>query len=111
MRAYVQRDSATGEDAIGGKPVASWGALKTVPCFAWIKTEREPSDGNKTAVISDFRAIMPKGTDVTEIDRLEKITDRLGVTLHAGPIVIESVEEVHVGSRPSHLELMLRRVA
>jgi hypothetical protein len=83
-----------------------WEELEAaVPCRVWYSSEREVTDGDKTAAIEDRRAIMPLGTDVTEGDRILSVTDRRGNELFAGPIRIESV-----GRRIDHLALMLEAV-
>ena len=49
--------------------------------------------------------IVPKGTDITEDDKLVSIQDRLGVSISASDFRIESVIR-----RAGHLELVLEEV-
>lgn len=108
MRATVQRDSSKegDPDSWGHSEEPDWDDhLEDVPCRVWFNSEREVTDGQKTAAIEDRRAIMPLGTDVTEGDRIANVTDRLGAELFDGPIRIESV-----GRRQDHLALMLEAV-
>jgi len=49
---------------------------------------------------------MPKGTDIHEGDRLISITNRLGVVIFDGPLIVDAV-----GERVNHLQLTTRRIA
>lgn len=112
MRATIQRDAnaQTGatKDALGGQLAPSFADLSTTPtpCFAWSKGSRRVLNGaNETVLIKDDRAIVPRGTDVTERDRIFVIKDRAGTVLFTGPFAIDAVEP-----RADHLELALRRI-
>jgi len=105
-RAEIERDGATVSTDWNTPPVASWAShLIGVKCFVWAKPTREVVDENKTVVIDNLRCVMPLGTDVTERDRIASIKDRRGVTILAGPLRIEGVQNVL-----THLELILDRV-
>lgn len=106
-RATIERNSGAAEtDAWGDQGEPEWQThLIDVPCRAWFGTEREVTDGNKTAAVEERRAIMPLGTDVTEADRILSVKDRKGTVLFDGPIRIESV-----GHRQDHLALVLEAV-
>lgn len=84
---------------MGSQVAPSTGRISRLwPCYAWATREREIVDGEKVAVVADWRMIVPKGTDITEDDELVSIQDRLGVS-------IESVIR-----RAGHLELVLEEV-
>lgn len=97
------------QDEWGGQPTpsaATWNVLAAgVPVWSWSTLEREVL-GEKAAVVEDLRAIVPRGTDVTERDRLNGITDRRGNVVRPGPLMIEAVV-----NRRDHLELVLRGVS
>ena len=105
-RALVERDSATENDDHGLKGVASWAThLTALACYAFQKARTEIVDGVKTVVISELRLLVPSGTDITEDDRVNGITDRAGSTLFAGLFAVEAVERFD-----THLEVRLQRV-
>jgi hypothetical protein len=106
-RAVIERDMAVGEDDWGQSGTPDWRIhLHDLPCAAWFEAGREVIDGAKTAVIEDRKVIVPLDTDVTEKDRVARITDRRGKeTIFEGPARIESV-----GRRRDHLALMLEAV-
>ena len=64
------------------------------------------ADGRKVTFLSELRCAFPSGTDVTKLDRVARIDDRLGAEIFAGPLTILSLEK-----RRGHLEAMLERVA
>jgi len=106
MRAQFERDGATGVDGYNN-PVTPVFAnhLQPIPCYVWTSSRPEIIDGVKTAMVEDIRAIIPKGIDVTEKDRVASIRDRRGSVLYSGPILIESVIR-----QDAHLELKLNRI-
>lgn len=97
------------EDEWGGEPLpgaGTWNVLANdVAIWSWSSVEKETM-AEKVAVVEDLRAIVPKGTDVTERDRLNGIRDRTGAVIRAGVLIIEAVV-----NRRSHLELVLRGVS
>lgn len=97
------------QDEWGGQPLPSagtWNVLTAdLPVWSWSSVEKETM-AEKIAVVEDLRAIVPKGTDITEADRLNGIRDRNGNVLRAGVLMIEAVV-----NRRSHLELVLRGVS
>ena len=105
MRAFIQRDATVTKDAYGHKEAPTFGALATVPCRIWSRSKRERNDTRKFALVEEIRCGMPLGTDVTELDRLEKVTDRLGVTLWAGPLRIDTIQHKH-----THIEMNVRGI-
>ena len=91
---------------MGSQVAPSTGRISRLwPCYAWATREREIVDGEKVAVVADWRMIVPKGTDITEDDELVSIQDRLGVSIAASDFRIESVIR-----RAGHLELVLEEV-
>ena len=106
MRCTVHRDFNTIVDRYGGPAGPQFGAhLASLACYAWATREREIVDGEKVAVVADWRMIVPKGTDITEDDKLVSIQDRLGVSISASDFRIKSVIR-----RAGHLELVLEEV-
>lgn len=105
-RATIERDvnldqGATNDWGDAGEP--DWRThIEGLPCMAWFTAGRETQD-TRIAVTEDRRMIVPLGSDVTENDRVAKITDRRGVeTIFEGEAAIE-----HVGRRRDHIEIML----
>ena len=100
MRAEVERNTATGVDDFGHpiKPkftALTYNGLATFPCWAWSNTDREVVDGDKNALVEDFRAIFPRRADVVAGDQIAQITDRRGVTLFGGRFHIETMSFAH----------------
>jgi hypothetical protein len=107
MRAAIERDQATGEDAWGGKPAPQFETLHAaLPCFAWSKASRELVDGGKTAMIEDVRAIFAKGADVAEGDVITAISDRNGTVLIPGRLKVEGPPQF----KHTHIEAALQRI-
>lgn len=105
-RATIERDGATGATDWNGEPAPVFAAhLSDVKCFAWSQSRKEVLDAEKTTVLETLRCIMPLSTDVIEEDQISVIANRVGTTLLAGPLRIESIQRVH-----THLELILQRV-
>ncbi len=107
QRATIQRDTATSTDDWGGSVAPTFtDHLISVPCRAWFQAGREVIDGDKTAVVEDRRIIFPKDTDVTEADRVTSVTNRKGIEILPGPMVIESV-----GLRQDHIIALVTEVS
>ena len=101
MRAAVQRDGASGTDGFGQPNAASWAShLSSLACWVWTPSEREVVDGAKTATIGSHKMIVPRGTDITEDDRITAITDRRASTIIGNTMRILSVVD-----RGNHLAL------
>lgn len=106
QRALVQRATSVTDD-YGNPGSATWAThIASLACWLWSQVEREVLDTRKSAVVEDLRMIVPSGTDITEKDRINGVTDRRGDVVRAGILVIESVV-----NRRSHLELVVRGVA
>lgn len=106
QRALVERDTQT-ESSDSGNPLApEWEVyLEELPCWLYSSAGREAVDENRTAVVEDIRLMVPMRTDVTERDRINGITDRLGATVLDGICNIRSVL-----FKRDHMELLLTRV-
>lgn len=104
-RAVFQRDGATVDDW-GDSTGPGWAThLTGIPCRAWTNGGQEPVTDDRTAVIEDRRISVPISTDVTEQDRVEKVTDTAGNTIFEGPMEIEAVLR-----HTDHLELLVKRI-
>ena len=107
MRALVERNTATGNDAWGQPVAPSWSVLGTIRCFAWSNQSRELVDGDKTAMVEDMRMLVGLGADITENDELSAITDARGNVLIPGRLRVEGpVQRKH-----THREVALKRIA
>jgi len=76
-----------------------------LPCFLWSTAERELISSERSEVIEDLHLLMPLATDVTERDRINGVTDRLGNPVRQGAMGITAVMAKH-----DHLELVLTGV-
>lgn len=110
-RALVERTVTTSADAYGDAPAPTWAThIAAMPCFFYVETGRaaggEAVRQRGTVVAERLRMLAPKGTDVTERDRINGVTDRRGTVIYAGAINIESVTPSH-----DHLEIRLGSVS
>ena len=105
MRAVYQSNLTTAKDDYGQPDVPSWQTQEKIPCYAWTRAKRVAIDADKTAIIEDFRAIVPRGTSITDENRFLNITDRQDVEIFAGPIRIQTIQV-----KLTHLELTLKTV-
>lgn len=105
-RATIERNTATGTDT-WGQPVAPvFTALGVLPCFAWSRVSREITDGDKTGLVEDLRALFALSSDIREGDEIASITDRAGRVIIPGRLRIEGpVQHKH-----THKEAALRRI-
>lgn len=105
-RCTIQRTTPSPADDWGQPGEAPWVVrADNVPCWHWTDAAREVL-GTVSAVVSDMRLILPKGTVITELDRVVNIRDRQGVIIEAGPFQVRPVVDRH-----THLEIALERVA
>ena len=105
-RAATERNTPAGTDGFGGPGVASWVALvASQPCWVYAVSEDEIIDGDKSVVLGSHKILMPKGTDITESDRITTIVDRAGTTIIGNTMRINSVVQRH-----SHIELAVTEV-
>jgi hypothetical protein len=106
-RTTIERYAPGSTDDWGNPSPGSWSTLTAgVACWFWSDAEREAVGPTDTRVVEDARAIMPRGTDVREADRLNGVTERDGTLVRAGLLQIESVV-----NRRDHLEVLLRGIA
>ncbi|HEY8862227.1 MAG TPA: hypothetical protein VIN37_09125 [Candidatus Limnocylindria bacterium] len=110
-RALVERNDQPSEELSPsgidyGEGAEDWRALAAaLPCCVYTKAASEQLGSTGAIFIEDVRMLVPSGTDVTVLDRVGPITDRLGVVKRAGPYRITAVV-----ARKDHLELGLRLV-
>ena len=95
MRALVERDTATGVDDFGHPVKPAFTVHGTFPCWAWSRQRRDVIDGSKSALVEDFRMLIPITADVLPGDEISSITNRRGVELFAGRVKIETVQQKH----------------
>ncbi len=108
LRCTIQRDQTATTNAWNTKAKPNYqNHLTDVACWFWTTTKREDTDAQREAVIQDVRMMIPLGTDVTETDRINGITDRRGNSVVSGVFDVEAVVKHHL----SHLELVLKKVS
>lgn len=106
QRALVQR-ATTVDDEYGMPGPSTWAThIAALACRFWQDAERELAGPDKSAVVADARAIVPRTADVRESDRINGIVDRRGTVVRAGILLIESVIP-----RRDHQELVLRGIS
>lgn len=107
MRATVERDSGGAADPDNNPADPVWAShLTAMPCWLWVGGELEVMDARKVGVVSAIKMIVPRGTDITEKDRVTAVVDRRGTSMYPGVLTIAAVI-----SRRTHLELELQAVA
>ncbi|KKN39097.1 hypothetical protein LCGC14_0746930 [marine sediment metagenome] len=109
-RAVLERNSTSTSNAYGHKEAPSFSTLgDPIPCRIWTRARgdnrREINDTRKFAMEEKLFCSMPVGTDVTELDQVTEIQDRLGVVLYPGPFRIDTLR-----FRNTHLTLELRKI-
>ena len=106
FRADIEQNTEAGKDPYGHlKPPVYVSKATDVPCLVYTKMREEIIDGDKQALVEEIRALFSLTSNVVEADRIASIKDRLGVTLFAGPMIIETIQR-----RRDHFEMMLKRV-
>lgn len=106
MRAQVQRNSTATVDVDGHPAVASWANLGSpIACRVWSRVRRYVDDNRKTALLEDLRLAVALDADVTALDRVSQVTDRLGVVLWAGPFRLLVPQHKH-----THVEWSIERI-
>lgn len=116
QRAFVERYTPGEDDDFGNPQPGEWAEhIDGLPIWLYGRTEREAVTNETTAVVTDLRAMVPLGTDITEQDRLggtidgtehPAIVDRLGAVIEAGILQVETVLYAR-----THLQLALSRVS
>jgi hypothetical protein len=110
--AIFERQRATA-DASGGIRKRDWTLLSKTECRLWWWKGSKSSDKSPSAQFARPQAtidvtggdmMLPLGTDVTEEDRLARVTDEEGNVREEGPFRI-----VAVNTYETHIELSLER--
>lgn len=96
-RAVIERQVNVGVDSFGQPLLSDFQVNGTFPVLAVPKTITQVVDGDKLAVIPVLELLAAAADDVLESDRVQNITDRLGVEVFAGPFKILSVEQQRQG--------------
>lgn len=105
-RALVERDGNTTPDGYGDAGVPSWAThIAALPCWLYIGPGAETARQRGTVVFEGPRLLVPVGTDITERDRINGVTDRAGAPVYDGILNILSVVPAH-----DHLELIVERL-
>lgn len=106
-RALVERNSATALGTVGEELPAVWAThIAEMPCFLYTPRGGEKVRDMGVIVAESPKMLVPWGTDITEADRINGVSDRRGGSYRSGVFRISSVVEVH-----DHLELQLEAVA
>ena len=105
MRMYIERNAAA-KNTYQHRSEPDWTAIATVPCYTWITGAGVRFSADMTKEKTDIRSIVPKGTDITEDDRVAKVTDRQGVELF-GVMYLDAAPL----RRSDHFEVRLRAIA
>ena len=110
-RALVERDTAATRDGYGSKSKPAYAShIAALRCFfyrergAGSSVESERTRG--TVLIDNLRIMVPLGTDITEADRVNGITEVDGTVVESGFMAVTAVTNAH-----DHLEVRLEKVA
>lgn len=96
QQAVILRN-VTSADQWGANPGEGWQVLATVPCLMWWDHEsaRGPArlyaTPQREIALSEGGMLFPVGTDITEADRIQQITDTDGNVLVYGPFDVIGV--------------------
>ena len=108
QRTTLERNTPAA-DQYGPAGTPNWAvAIANLACWLYSPHKAAVSeilDTRKVASVEDLRMLVPRGTDVTEKDRFNVVTDRRGRVIRAGLLAIEEVVFRH-----DHLELAVRSV-
>lgn len=77
-----------------------------LPCFIYSQKTGEIVDGQKVAMVGDFRGLFALGADINQDDELASITDRRGTAIVDGRLRVEGRPE----PKHTHLEVTLKRI-
>lgn len=106
QRAHVIRETAGATDDYGNPAPGSWAThIPSLPCWLYGSTEREAVSEERVAVVADLKLMVPLSADVTEQDRINGITDRIGTVIESGVLGVETVLR-----KRTHQQLTLSRV-
>lgn len=108
-RALVERNTSTGVDGYNQPLPPTWETHITAqPCYLFTPSAGAPGeilDEDKGAVVGGHRLLVPLGTDVTEGDRINGVTDRRGQTVNANLFNVRLVIR-----KPDHRLLLLETI-
>jgi hypothetical protein len=106
-RATIERNVVTDTNPYGHKGPPEWAPLAdALVCFFYTRRGRESAQVERTAVVEELALLAPLGSDITERDRINGVTDRAGAVLLAGVQNVRTILPHH-----SHLEITLEQVA
>lgn len=105
-RAFAQRDGNTAKDVYNQSLPPDWQTLATIPCFSWQPEDRHIDTVEKVANVRTIIALMPIDADITESDRILRITNRLDAERFSGPMSV-----LRIIRKEDHLQVVLQKVA
>lgn len=107
QRALVERQSSPGTDDYGNPLPGTWAThIAALACWLYGSTEREAVTEETTAVVTDLKLMVPLGANISEQDRINRITDRRGTVIEPAMLGIETILR-----KRTHLQLTLSRVS
>lgn len=103
--ATIQRAN-TATDAFNDVAETGWeDHLADLPCLLYSRTANEIVDRETVVALEQLKMILPRGTDVTEADRVTAVTSR-------GDSILSATAQIRaVVHREDHLELVLERIS
>ena len=106
MRANIERNQDTADDAYGHPEKPNFQKHNQIPCHVFSKMRRLVTDEEKIVMIEDLRGRFQRDADLSEDDRILSVVDRQNNVLFAGPIAI-----LALARRRGHIEAVLERFA
>lgn len=111
QRALVRRN-ASGVDDYGGKAASVAGDWQVVqdgmPIYAWAEQLNEIVN-LKSTVVEKIQAYVRWDADIKRNDEITQIVDRRDRIVMDGPMIVDTINVLHLGGSPSHAALTLRR--
>ena len=98
MRAEVERDVESGEDAFGQPQTTVSTIASAMRCFVWPNSERTLLDGEKVASVGDYTMLTPFDADIRELDRIASVLDRNGKPILASEVTTANIVELFWGT-------------
>ncbi|MBT4292492.1 hypothetical protein HOD41_07350 [bacterium] len=89
LRATVQRNTTSSNDAHGHPLEPTWGPHLTLDCWVYTGKKQNVIDGDKTTTVEVLK-ISWRDEDVTEADRITGITDRNSVSKYSDNYLIRN---------------------
>jgi hypothetical protein len=107
QRTNIERNGNLAPDAYGQPDAPTWYPhLVQQSCYFWEpSSQRGEQMGERNADIYSHRMVVPKGTDITEEDRVNGVADRTGTVITTGVFDIKQIVR-----KPNHLLLVLEAV-